>query len=214
LSTVLAKNTIPSVKISLNSKADSVGYYFNGRRKETLEGEKIMSVTAELDKGSDDYEMSAGFITKIVINQMMDKHRGFILANLSNVDHFAHTRNIVKTSRAVRNLDQYLRVISDAALRANTVLIITSDHGMAESMGSSDKIVSIGEHSKNPVPLIIVSKTTQKAAAFNEHSRKLNNLMLARNSLCDIAPTILDIFGIEKPKEFTGQSLLNNYEAL
>jgi 2,3-bisphosphoglycerate-independent phosphoglycerate mutase len=154
--------------------------------------------------------MSANYITKVTIDQMMQTDNVFILVNFANVDYFAHTKDIKKTSSAVKFIDQCLGLLVDASERTGTSLVITSDHGNAESMASVNEIIKADQHSKNPVPLIVVSGSTKRNFGNTiVGSGGLDNLLATQNTICDIAPTILDLFGIKKPIEFTGNSLLN-----
>lgn len=205
IASVLSANGIPIIKISLDSKADDIGYYFDGRNKSGYPGEKIVSLTAELDSVADDYEMSAGHIVNLIVSEMKKQKTSFILSNLPNADYFAHSKNMANTSMAVSAIDRHLRHLSDTAIETNSTLIISADHGIAENMGSSHRTQSVGVHSQSPVPIIIISGKTDRS---KEGKLNFHNFLVAKNTICDIAPTILKLFNINSPAEFSGNSLI------
>ena len=104
-----------------------------------------------------------------------------------------HTGNLKAAVEACELVDKSLGKIVDVANLNDYVTIIIADHGNCEIMINSDGTENTS-HTVNPVPIIIV----------NSNSNKINNGILA-----DIAPTVLDIMGIQKPDEMTGKSLIN-----
>lgn len=206
---VISEENLTQVHISDSSKIENVGYYFDGRSKQKFPGEQIMTITEGSSFGKTETEMSAMHIAKIVVDQIMSNKTNFILANFANADFFAHTGDIKQTARAVFSVDQALRTIAGVSLNTGADLIITGDHGNAESMALTSKNSSIKEHSTSPVPFILVSEKTRKSNEFsNKYHFRKSDLLIKHGSVIDIAPTVLDLFGIEKPEEFVGQSLL------
>ena len=102
-----------------------------------------------------------------------------------------HTGVLQAAIKAVETVDKNLKRIYDKVMELGGILIVTADHGNCEEMLDDDNNV-VTSHTTNPVPFIITE----------------SNLKLHEGKLGDIAPTILDLMGIEKPKEMTGESLI------
>ena len=90
-------------------------------------------------------------------------------------------------------VDACIKTLEEKAIQNNWLLIITADHGNAECMRAHDKVTPHTAHTRNPVPFVLINS---------------DFLNLNTGSLADIAPTILDIMDIPKPKEMSGKSLL------
>ena len=138
-------------------------------------------------------EMSAKEVTQNVITEIKKNKFGFICLNFANPDMVGHTGNLKAAVEACESVDKSLGKIVDVANLNDYVTIIIADHGNCEIMINSDGSANTS-HTVNPVPIIIV----------NSNSNKINNGILA-----DIAPTVLNIMGIQKPDEMTGKSLIN-----
>ena len=96
--------------------------------------------------------------------------------------------------KACETVDECVGKIAKKALEKNVVMIVTADHGNAEWMYNKETHSPQTAHTTNPVPFIVISKD----------KIELNN----EGALCDIAPTVLDIMGIKKPDEMTGNSMI------
>ena len=135
--------------------------------------------------------MSANQITKIVNSNIEAKAPDFICLNFANPDMVGHTGSIEATTKVVETVDQCTKEVVEAILSIGGVAIILADHGNAEKMRSED-----GEphtaHTTNLVPVLITKK----------------DIKVGTGSLCDIAPTLLDLLDLKKPKEMTGHSLI------
>ena len=108
-----------------------------------------------------------------------------------------HTGNIEAAKKTVQAVDYYVKKIYEAAIKIGAVLIITADHGNIEYMFNPETGEKITEHTNNRVPFILISKKFKKS------------IKLKKNGvLGDVAPTILKIFGINKPKEMTRKGLI------
>jgi len=140
--------------------------------------------------------MSAYEITDKLIKEIKKNKFDFILANLANCDLVGHSGIKKAIIKAVEVVDECVGKIIKFALDSNYTIILTADHGSAE-----DKLYPNGEikpaHSINPVPFIVIS-----------NDEKLKKIKLVKGEQKDVAPTILDIMNIKKPKEMTGKSLI------
>ena len=137
--------------------------------------------------------MKAGQITKEAVKAITSKKYDFILINLSNADMIGHTGNLKSAKKAIRYIDKCAYKIAKASLRVGGDAIITADHGNAEEMIRDGK--KLTSHTLSKVPCILVSK-------------KYKNISLRNGKLSNISPTVLDILGLNKPKEMTENSLI------
>ncbi|TAN58683.1 2,3-bisphosphoglycerate-independent phosphoglycerate mutase, partial [Patescibacteria group bacterium] len=122
----------------------------------------------------------------------------FLVCNFANADMVGHTGNIPATIEGIRLIDECLEKIKQALDKKNGCFIITADHGNAEEMLNPSTGEMDTEHSRNPVPFIIISDQPKIA----------NAKLRLSGVLADIAPTILDVYNIPKPEEMTGKSLI------
>ena len=144
-------------------------------------------------------EMSAYEITEKVLVEIKKEKYDFIVINFANGDLVGHSANLKAGIQACEVVDECVGRIVNLSLKYDYTNIITADHGNIEVM-----LYPNGEpcpaHGTNPVPLLIIS---------NDKNLKKSKIKLRKNcGLKDIAPTILYIMGIKKPKEMTGKSLL------
>jgi 2,3-bisphosphoglycerate-independent phosphoglycerate mutase len=140
-------------------------------------------------------EMSAYEVTERVIEKIKEKTYDLIVLNYANPDMVGHTGNLEAAIRAVEAVDHCLgRVVSEVKGLGGTA-IVTSDHGNAEQMADYETGEPYTAHTTNRVPFILINP---KGKGFR----------LREGCLADIAPTILDILGLNKPEEMTGKSLI------
>lgn len=192
LAEVISKNNLTQLHVAETEKYAHVTYFFNGAMEKPFpkEDRKIIPsprvTTYDLKP-----EMSAETVKNFVIDKMNEYD--FILVNFANPDMVGHTGNIPAAIKAVEEVDKCIGEIANACEKIKGLLIITADHGNVEEMinknGSADT-----EHSTAKVPFILI-----------DGGRKFQALHPGK--LGDIAPTILEIWGIAKPAEMTGKSL-------
>ena len=137
-------------------------------------------------------EMSAFELTREVIKRIESGIYDVIVLNFANCDMVGHTGVFEAAVKAVETVDTCVGEIVDATSAMGGISIVTADHGNAEVMMDKDGQTVHTAHSTNPVPLILVGA----------------DVTLRPGRLCDITPTILDLMGIQKPSEMTGQSLI------
>jgi 2,3-bisphosphoglycerate-independent phosphoglycerate mutase len=194
LGEILSKNEILQLRIAETEKYPHVTYFFNGGIEESFLGEeRILCPSPKVATYDLKPEMSAKEVTQNVITEIKKNKFGFICLNFANPDMVGHTGNFKAAVEACESVDKSLGKIVDVANLNDYVTIIIADHGNCEIMINSDGSENTS-HTVNPVPIIIV----------NSNSNKINNGILA-----DIAPTVLDIMGVQKPDEMTGKSLIN-----
>jgi 2,3-bisphosphoglycerate-independent phosphoglycerate mutase len=206
LPSVIADNGLSQLHISESEKQAHVTYFFNGESEKPLPKEFRIILPSKNVSSHDKYpEMMAEEITTRVITAIQEGLYDFILVNYANADIVAHTGNYDATVEAVRFLDQKIGMLIEAAVRTDTSLVISADHGNAEELMDIRTGEKDTRHNPNPVPFYLVDERFRQERSDTkiEESEYWN-----AGSLCDIAPTVLDLMGIPKPPEMTGQSIL------
>lgn len=183
------------LRIAETEKYAHVTFFFSGGREELYNGEQRILVPSP-DVATYDLkpEMSAPEVTEKLVAAIKSGEFDLLVCNFANGDMVGHTGSFDAAVKAVETLDQSLKAVTEAVLEMNGHCLITADHGNCEQMFDYDSNQVHTQHTTGPVPLLYVSK----------HNRSLNS----GGRLADIAPTLLDLMGMEKPVEMTGQSLL------
>lgn len=200
LAKVISDANLTQLHIAETEKYAHVTFFFNGSKEEPFPGEKRILVQSPKVATFDlKPEMSA----PDVANKVLSNFNNFDLTvcNFANPDMVGHTGNIKATIRACEKIDELVGKITAEVLSKNAIVIITADHGNAEQMLNPNTGESYTEHTANPVPFILCSNEPNLQQPLRENGE--HSLILS-----DISPTILDIFGLQKPKEMTGISLL------
>ena len=184
--------------IAESEKYAHVTYFFNGGYANPVNGEARQVIPSPNVKSYDATPaMSSADLTKEVLNNLAERKYDFTVLNFAAPDMIGHTGNLEAGVKCCHEVDEYLGEIARAYLRVNGTVLVTADHGNVEEMINLRTGEINTEHSTNPVPFIVV----------NNH---LQNKIKLRSGgiLGDIAPTILALLGIAKPKEMTGKSLI------
>ena len=219
LSEYLAKMNYKQLKIAESEKMSHVTLFFNGGEDVQYSNEERKIISSP-NVASYDLrpEMSSRKLTKYALSAIQSGSYEFIVINYANVDMVAHTGNITAVGQAVTILDQLVGQIVDANLKMKGTTIITADHGNAEQMVNLSKQYSKDRetlHTLNPVPFIVVGPTNKKdliKTSLSFGPNALAKIITAKDTLADVAPTILELFGLPKPPEMTGHSLINVLE--
>ena len=192
LGDVLAQNGKSQLRIAETEKYNHVTYFMDAERNIDYENEKKVLIPSP-DVATFDMkpEMSANEITDALLPRL--SKFDVVLLNFANGDMVGHTGNEKAAIVAMESLDKQLSKIIPAVLELDGAVLIIADHGNAEQMWDNEHNVPLTSHTTNPVPFIIIS----------------NHKFVAHDGgLCDVAPTILKLVGIEKPVEMTGESLI------
>ena len=206
LSKVISDAGFTQLHIAETEKYAHVTYFCNGGKEKAYPGEDRILVpslpTAHFDEAP---EMSAGAITEKVLESLTKYD--FILVNFANADMVGHTGNFDATIKAIETLDTVVGGITTKVLEMNGAVIITGDHGNAEEKLYRVSAEKRTKHTTNPVPFFIVTKD------FELKSERLpegisENYSIVKGTLTDIAPTVLELIGLNKPAEMTGVSLV------
>lgn len=187
--------------IAESEKYAHVTYFFNGGREEPFPGEERKLIPSpQVTTYNLKPEMSAPKVADSVIHAIKSKRYRFIVANFANPDMVGHTGDFRAAVAAVEVVDELLGKIKTEVDKYNTYLIITADHGNVEEMVDIQTGRPNPEHTKNPVPFILINSTLLPQVELVP----VNNPKLA-----NVAPTILDLLGLQKPVAVTAESLIN-----
>ncbi len=175
-------------------KYPHVTYFFNGGKEPPYQGEERILVqspkVATYDLAP---EMSAAGVTDVLCKALEQKDHDFLLCNFANADMVGHTGVPEAIITAVETVDRCLERVVAACEASGTRLLVTADHGNCEMMVDPETGGPHTAHTTNPVPFV----------AVNTALRRLRS----RGALCDVAPTILQLLGLEQPPEMTGRPL-------
>ncbi len=186
----LSKKGLKQLRVAETEKYAHVTYYFNSGREKEFRAEKYYLIPSPKVKTYDlKPEMSAYEITKTVIKEMCKYD--FIVINYANPDMVGHTGIIDAAVKAIETVDGCIAEILRTAEKCDAITLITADHGNCECMKSREGLPETF-HTINEVPFIIVGQKVK----------------LDKGCLANIAPTILDLMNIPKPKEMTAKSLI------
>jgi 2,3-bisphosphoglycerate-independent phosphoglycerate mutase len=190
---VLSRHHLSQLRIAETEKYAHVTFFFNGGVEAQVAGEhRILIPSPKVPTYDLQPEMSAFYVTDEVIKAIASGRHDVIILNYANLDMVGHTGVFDAAVKAVEAVDECIGRVFYAVRAAGGLLIITADHGNAEEMIDEKGGIRTA-HTCDPVPFI-----------FCEKGVRVRNGMLA-----DIAPTLLDVLGIEKPKEMTGSSLIS-----
>jgi 2,3-bisphosphoglycerate-independent phosphoglycerate mutase len=193
LAAVISRAGETQLHVAETEKYPHVTYFFNGGVEQPLTGERRELVPSQRDVPTYDHkpQMSAPDITDAFLVTFSDQYPRFSVVNFANADMVGHTGVIPATILAVETVDECLGQIVQEVDRQGGVCVITADHGNAEDMLASSGGPNTA-HSLNPVPLILTARGVDLAE---------------EGTLADVAPTVLDLLGIEQPATMTGHSL-------
>ena len=196
LGEVLSKNKYRQLRIAETEKYAHVTFFFNGGLEDEFPKETRILVPSPKVKTYDlKPEMAAKEITAEVLSAIEKDMFDVIIINYANTDMVGHTGKMAPTIKAVEVIDHALSQLESAVLERDGILLVTADHGNAETMENPKTHQPHTAHTTNPVPFFCVTKTSYKVAHKN-------------GGLKDIAPTILSLLGINSPQEMTGRPLL------
>lgn len=189
----LSKKGIKQFRIAETQKYAHVTFFFNGGIEAPNEGEdRILVDSPKIATFDMKPEMSAYEVCEKACENIKSGKYKVMILNFANCDMVGHTGIMDAAKKAVKVTDECVGKVLDAIATVGGQALVTADHGNADYMFEPDG-TPFTAHTKNPVPLIMVG-----------HDGKLAD----GGKLCDIAPTLLDMMGLEIPKEMTGKSLL------
>ena len=207
LGKVLSEQNKIQLRIAETQKYAHVTFFFNGLNDKPFPNEyRVLIPSRMLPRQDDDPEMQAPAITTRLLQAIEEETFDFILVNYANPDMIAHTGNYTATEKAIHVIDEQLaKVITAVLKKETTTLIITSDHGNAERLFNPNTGEPETKHDANPVPIYLIGKRFYRPVdALLVKQREHMTIGL----LTDIAPTVLELLGLQKPPYMSGESLL------
>lgn len=189
---VLSKRNLKQLRIAETEKYPHVTYFFNGGDEEPFKGEeRILIPSPKVATYDLQPEMSAVEVTDALCAQLITEKYQLGILNYANPDMVGHTGNMDATIKAVETIDQQLKKVVETATEHNYKMLIIADHGNADCLINEDGSPHTA-HTSAPVPALIL----------NEPNAKMKDGILA-----DVAPTLLELIGIDQPEEMTGTPL-------
>ena len=196
----LAAHHMTQARIAETEKYAHVTFFFNGGVEEPNEGEDRILVPSPKEVPTYDLkpEMSAPIVCDKLVEAIESGKYDVIIINFANPDMVGHTGVESAAIKAIETVDACVGRAVEAIKAAGGVLFICADHGNAEVMVDEATGEPWTAHTTNQVPFVLVG--ADPAYKLREGGR-----------LCDIVPTLIELMGLEKPKEMTGESLLVKY---
>ena len=193
LGEVLAKAGKKQIRIAETEKYPHVTFFFNGGREEPFEGEeRILCPSPKVATYDLQPEMSAYEIRDAIVSKLRNQETDFVCLNFANPDMVGHTGSMEAAIKACETVDSCAKDVVEAARAGGFSVLIIADHGNCDTMINPDGSPNTA-HTTNPVPMILI----------DDKHKSIKN-----GNLGNIAPTILDLMGVEKPAEMTANSLL------
>ena len=189
---VVSKAGKKQLRIAETEKYPHVTYFMSGGRHNEFDGERRALIDSPKVPTYDmKPEMSAYEVRDRCMEELAKEDLDLVILNFANPDMVGHSGKLEPTVKAIEAVDECLGPIVDEILAQGGTAIITADHG------NSDEVTTIeGDpmtaHTTNPVPVIVTKEGVE----------------VGSGRLADLAPTLLDLMGIDKPEEMTGESLI------
>jgi 2,3-bisphosphoglycerate-independent phosphoglycerate mutase len=194
LGEVVAAHGLRQARMAETEKYPHVTYFFNGGEETPYPGEdRILVPSPKVATYDLKPEMSAPELTDKAVEAIRSGRYDLLVLNYANPDMVGHTGSLDAAIRAVETVDAGLGRIADAILEAGGCLLVTADHGNCELMRDPLTGGPHTAHTTNPVPILLIGRP---------------GVRLTDGRLADVAPTLLDLMGLEPPPEMTGRSLL------
>ena len=193
LGEVLEKANKKQIRIAETEKYPHVTFFFSGGREQEFKGEKrLLCPSPKVATYDLKPEMSAFEIKDAIIPELKKGEVDFVCLNFANGDMVGHTGDMDAAIKACETVDQCVKEVITSANENNYTTIVIADHGNCETMKNPDGSPNTA-HTTNPVPFIIVDNDIKN---------------IKDGVLGDIAPTILELMGVEQPKAMTRHSLV------
>ena len=193
---VVSKAGLTQLRIAETEKYAHVTFFFNGGEEKQYPGEdRILVPSPKVETYDQKPEMSAYEVTDKVVEALENDKYDAVILNFANTDMVGHTGSLEAAIKAVEAVDKCVGRIVKVIEEKKGNLIITADHGNAEQMIDYKTGEPHTAHTTNPVPIILITDNP-------------NYKLKENGKLADLAPTMLELMGLEKPQEMTGESLL------
>lgn len=190
----ISKKGMRQLRIAETEKYAHVTFFFNGGVEDVYDGEDRVLINSPKVATYDlQPEMSAYLVTDAVVERIESGDYDAIILNFANCDMVGHTGVFEAAVKAVETVDECVGRVVEAIQKMDGVALITADHGNADQMIDYETHNPFTAHTTNVVPLVMIGR---------------DDLKLKKGRLADLTPTLLDLMGLEKPEEMTGESLI------
>ena len=193
---VISNAGLKQFRIAETEKYAHATFFFNGGIETPYPGEDRMLIPSPNVATYDEKpEMSAGEVTARLVDAVKSDKYDFIFVNYANPDMVGHTGKLPAAIKAIETVDQCLGLLEKAMVVSGGALLITADHGNAETMTDPETGNPFTSHTTNVVPAILVNSPHK-------------NMLLENGKRADVAPTLMTLMAIDPPPEMTGRSLI------
>ncbi|MHA1108159.1 MAG: 2,3-bisphosphoglycerate-independent phosphoglycerate mutase [Alphaproteobacteria bacterium] len=193
---VVSEAGLKQLRIAETEKYAHVTFFFNGGVEAPFGGEeRILIPSPKVATYDECPEMSAAEVTDRLVEAIHGGRFDFILVNYANPDMVGHTGDMAAAVKAIATIDCCLGRLEQAAIETGGALLVSADHGNAETMRNPETGEPFTSHTLNDVPVLLVNAPPWVGA-------------LGNGRLADVAPTLLALMGLERPEQMTGSSLL------
>jgi len=204
LSEVLSNGNLNHFHIAETEKYAHVTYFFNGgTERPFLHENRLLVPSLRVTSYDQKPEMSAKEIANKFTAYFNAHEPDFSIINFANPDMVGHTGNFKAAISACEVVDKCLSEVVNNLLAKNVNIIVTADHGNAEQMINPETHDIDKEHTTNPVPMIIISSEKRPSKINKAEMSAMQPVAV----LADVAPTILNLLNLDKPREMNGQSI-------
>jgi 2,3-bisphosphoglycerate-independent phosphoglycerate mutase len=195
LGEVLGRQGVANLRLAETEKYAHVTYFFNCGEEQPYRGEERLLIPSPKVATYDlQPEMSAPQIAEALVQDIEARRHRVVICNFANADMVGHTGKLDAAIAAVETLDRCLARIIPAVQRQGGTVLITADHGNCEQMWDDVLKSPHTAHTSNPVPFLVVDDPAGPPLRDG-------------GALCDVAPTILGVLGLQSPSEMTGRDL-------
>ena len=189
----ISKLGLTQLRIAETEKYAHVTFFFNGGVETVFPGEdRVLIPSPKVATYDMKPDMSANEVAAACVDRIESGNYDVIILNFANCDMVGHTGVYEAARLAVETVDRCVGQVVEATSKMGGITLITADHGNSEQMFQDDGVSPMTAHTTNPVPFCIVGASVQ----------------LRDGILADIAPTMLDLMGLEKPAEMNGKTLI------
>ena len=214
LGETLAAHGKTQLRIAESEKYAHVTYFLNGGRETAFDGE-LREIIESPDVPTYDQqpEMSAAEVTDTAIEVIESENPDVLVLNYANADMVGHTGDFDAAVAACEAVDAQLARLVETCREAGAGVLVTADHGNADDMGTPENPDTA--HTKNPVPVVYLASDARSQSDLGNASGEAasdgtdgEKRIREDGELADLAPTLLSLCDIERPKTMTGESLL------
>jgi len=183
-------------RLAETEKYPHVTFFFNGGEEEPNRGEtRYMAPSPKVRTYDLQPEMSSAEVTEQLVKAIRSGEQDMIIVNYANPDMVGHTGDLEAAMAACASVDRGVGAAIEALREVGGAMLLTADHGNCDMMVDPDTGEAHTAHTLNPVPVILIGGP--RGASLRKGG-----------VLADLAPTLLELMGLEQPQEMTGQSLL------